>query len=180
MIQYETEQYYLLSPKHIKNTVSLPVIQKGYLRQGHLWEQLELSVITKGFGQKAVLYSPMTSCPLMMGRQVMTGHALFFIEHPEWYSKAFSTWFGWLIPRLIKRAAYVIANLQYTRQRALETYSLPEDKVVLCHFAQSERYKPAPAEAVDRFRDVEGLPTRYLLHTGLIEPRKNLGSVCKS
>jgi hypothetical protein len=74
----------------------------------------------------------------------------------------------------------VIANSQYTRQRVLETYSLPEDKVVLCHFAQSDRYKPAPAEAVDRFRDVEGLPTRYLLYIGLIEPRKSLGSVCKS
>jgi hypothetical protein len=83
LIQYETEQYYLLSPKHIKNTVSLPVIQKGCLRQGHLWEQLERPVITKGVGKKAVLYSPMTSGPLMTGRQVMIGHDLFFIEHPE-------------------------------------------------------------------------------------------------
>jgi len=104
----------------------------------------------------------------------MTVHDLFFIEHPEWFSRAFSAWYGWLIPRLVEKAAYVIANSQYTRQRVLESYNLPEDKVVLCHFAQSERYKPAPAEAVDRFRDAEGLPARYLLHIGLIEPRKNL------
>jgi glycosyltransferase involved in cell wall biosynthesis len=45
---------------------------------------------------------------------------------------------------------------------------------VLCHFAQSEQYRPASTAAVDRFRAAEELPTRYLLYIGAIEPRKNL------
>ena len=177
LVRHETEQYYLVSPKHAKNTISLPVVQKGHLRRGHLWEQLELPLITRGVDRKAVLYSPMTSGPLMVSRQVMTVHDLFYIEHPEWFSKAFTAWYGWLIPRLVDKVAYVIANSHYTRERVLERYNLPEDKVVLCHFAQSERYKPAPTEAVNRFRETQGLPTRYLLYIGAIEPRKNLSTL---
>ncbi len=66
---------------------------------------------------------------------------------------------------------------EYTRQRILDRYDLPEEKAVLCHFAQGERFARAPADEVESFRAEHGLPERYLLVLGSIEPRKNLATL---
>ena len=133
------DHYHLFSPRiSVEPTLSLPVKQRGYIRQGHLWEQFELPQIVSRAGRDAVLYSPMTSGPLTVTRQVMTVHDLFSIEHPEWFSQAFSAWYQWLLPRLTRRVAYILVNSEYTRQRVLNRYGLSEDKVVLCLHAQNE------------------------------------------
>ncbi len=173
-----SERYHLVSPhsKDLPNGegLSLGVRQRGRLRQGHLWEQIELPGVVRSMGDDSVLYSPMTSGPVAVKRQVLTMHDLFPIEHPEWFSRAFSRWYSWLWPILLRRVTRVVANSEYTRQRVLERYGLPEEKVVTCHFAHDERFVPAPAEEVERFRADQGLPERYLLYLGSVEPRKNL------
>ena len=168
--------YHLVSPRSIATAVgdSLGVSQLGRLRQGHLWEQLELPGLVRSMGEDSVLYSPMTSGPVAVRRQVLTMHDLFPVEHPEWFSRAFSRWYSWLWPVLLRRVARVVANSEYTRQRVLERYGLPEEKVVTCHFAQDERFVPAPAEELEWFRREQKLPERYLLYLGSLEPRKNL------
>lgn len=168
------EGYRLVAPRYGENMTLLPVEQRGRLRQGHLWEQFELPRIVRRIDAEAVLYSPMTSGPLAVTRQVMTVHDLFPIENPEWFSWAFSTWYRWLMPRLVRRVAYVLTNSEYTRQRVLDRYGIAENKVVPCRFAQNERFTPAPAEELARFRADQGLPEKYLLCVASVEPRKNL------
>ena len=171
-------RYTLVSPRSgAGSDPSLPIEERGYIRYGHLWEQIELPRIMRSMGSDAVLYSPETSGPLAVGRQVITVHDLFVIENPEWFSRAFGTWYRWMMPRLVKRVAHVLTNSEYTRQRLLEHFSLPEDKVALCPFAQSERFAPTFREEVERFRVEQGLPERYLLSIGSIEPRKNLATL---
>lgn len=153
---------------------TLAVERRGLIRQGHLWEQLELPRIVWRLGKRSVLYSPMTSGPVSVRRQVVTMHDLFPIEHPEWFSRAFSAWYRWLWPRLLPTVTRIVANSDYTRERVLDRYDLPEEKVVTCHFAHSERFSTPSAEDVARFRAEQGLPERYLLYIGSIEPRKNL------
>lgn len=177
LLREDTEDYRLVSPRRSEARLSLPVRPRGRIRQGHLWEQLELPGIVRRAGPGAVLYSPMTSGPVSVSRQVMTVHDLFVVENPEWFSRAFGAWYRWLIPRLVRRAAYVLANSRYTRERLLERYGLPEEKVVLCYFAQDERFSPVSEEEVALFRAEQGLPERYLLALGSIEPRKNLATL---
>lgn len=166
--------YHLVSPRFDGNEVLINVFQHGRIRHGHLWEQLELPGVMRDIDKKAVLYSPMTSGPIAVRRQVMTLHDLFVIEHPEWFSKTFRRWYALLLPTLLRRVAYVVANSEYTRRNVLERYGLPEDKVVTCHFAQDERFTPPSADKVEQFRAEQGLPERYVLFLGSIEPRKNL------
>src|SRR5918998_3139325 len=178
LLSDDPDRYTLASPKFgTGSDPSLLIEQRGYIRYGHLWEQIELPRIVRNIGSEAVLYSPETSGPLAVGQQVMTVHDLFAVENPEWFSRAFSAWYKWLMPRLLKRVAYILANSEYTRQRLLGRFSLPEDKVVLCPFAQSERFAPTSEEEVERFRAEQGLPKRYLLSIGNIEPRKNLATL---
>lgn len=172
------DEYRMVSPKLDPDGVpSLAVEQLGYVRQGHLWEQLELQSIVREASKDAVLYSPMTSGPLAVGRQVMTVHDLFPVEHPEWFSRAFSSWYRWLLPRLLRRVARVVANSNYSRERILELYGLPESKVIVCPFGKDERFKPPSQEEVARFRTEQGLPERYVLFLGSLESRKNLATL---
>src|SRR5215217_2468610 len=170
--------YNLVAPKLKSDVIAtLPVKQQGRIRQGHLWEQLELPRIVRGAGRDAVLYSPMTSGPLAVTRQVMTVHDLFPLEHPEWFSRAFSTWYRWLLPRMIRRVVRIVVNSRYTRDQLLERYVFANDKVVLCPFAQSARFATTSTEKVAQFRTDQGLPERYLLSLGSIQPRKNLATL---
>lgn len=156
---------------------SLPSEQRGHIRQGHIWEQLELPRLVRGSGRETVLFSPANTGPLALHRQVLTVHDLFPVEHPEWFSRGFGAWYKWLWPRLIPRVARVVTNSEYTRERILERYGLPEKQVVACHFAHSELFIRPRAEEVSRFRAEQGLPDRYLLYVGSIEPRKNLSTL---
>jgi glycosyltransferase involved in cell wall biosynthesis len=171
-------RYHLVSPRSEAllngEALSLGVRQRGRLRQGHLWEQIELPGMVRRMGGEAVLYSPMTSGPVAVRKQVVTAHDLFAVEHPEWFSRAFSRWYSWLWPILLRRVARIVANSEYTRQRVLERYGPPDQNVVTCHFAHDERFAPLPAEKVERFRADRGLPESYLLYLGSVEPRKNL------
>jgi glycosyltransferase involved in cell wall biosynthesis len=128
-------------------------------------------------GSDAVLYSPETSGPLVVSRRVMTVHDLFVVEHLEWFSRVFSAWYQWSMPRLVKWVAYILATSEYTRQRVMERYKLPEEKIVLCRFAHNEQFAPASDEKVERFRSEQGLPERYLLSIESIESRKNLATL---
>lgn len=170
--------YHLVSPRsgdlHNGEGRSLGIRQQGRLRNGHLWEQIELPGMARRMGGKTVLYSPMTSGPVAVRRQLVTAHDLFPVEHPEWFSRGFGRWYSWLWPILFRRVARVVANSEYTRQRVLEIYGLPEEKVVTCHFAHDGRFAPLPAEEVERFRTDLGLQGSYLLYLGSVEPRKNL------
>ncbi len=56
-------RYTLVSPKFgvQRPPSSLPLEERGYISQGHLWEQIELPRIVWSMAKYAVLCSPMTS-----------------------------------------------------------------------------------------------------------------------
>jgi len=176
LVREDPDKYKLYAPppREKENDPSLNIEHRGRIRHGHLWEQLELPQLMKRTGREGVLYSPVMSGPLAVKRQVLTMHDLFPVENPEWFSRAYSAWYRLLIPRLLRRVAYIMASSEYTRERILCRYGLPEDKVVLCRLAHNERFAPLSDEEAARFREEQGLPDRYLLYVGSVEPRKNL------
>ena len=139
--------------------------------RGHLWEQVVLPRRLPGDG---LLWSPANSGPVGVKHQVVTVHDLAPLDHPEWYRPMFSWWYRWLLPRLVRQVRAVIAVSEFTRRRLL-ALGVPEERLFVAQPGVSPRFHPAAVEARAAARRRYGLPDRYALTVGTLEPRKNLG-----
>ncbi|HMQ52704.1 MAG TPA: glycosyltransferase family 1 protein [Anaerolineae bacterium] len=108
-------------------------------------------------------------------RTVFTLHDLIFLHYPE-YHMFYNRWYLTLaMPHFLRAADLIIVPSACTKRDAQKFYGLPEDKIKVIYEAAGPHFQPIrQAEAVDRVRRKYGLPERFLLHVGTIEPRKNL------
>jgi glycosyltransferase involved in cell wall biosynthesis len=144
---------------------------------GHFWEQIRLPAAARG----RVLWSPNNTGPVSTYRQVCTFHDLIPLDNPEWFSSQFSAWYGWLMPRLARRVAHIIAVSEFTRGRIVERFGVRPGKVTVIPNGIDKRFSLRPAEEIAAARKALGLPEgRYLLFVGSLEPRKNLGRLLQA
>jgi glycosyltransferase involved in cell wall biosynthesis len=106
---------------------------------------------------------------------VFTLHDLSFLTCPETHL-AENRWFlRLMMPAFLRRADAVICISERTRKDALRYYGLDEAKIHVIGEGVDARFKPVMDE--ERLNDVRaryGLPERFILFVGTLEPRKNL------
>jgi glycosyltransferase involved in cell wall biosynthesis len=112
--------------------------------------------------------------PLRGVPTVLTVHDLIFRHLPE-HHKTLNRWYlNWTMPLYCRRADRIIAISHATQRDLIAAYDVPPEKITVIHEAADPRFRPQPPEAVEAVRTRYGLPERYLLSVGTIEPRKNL------
>ncbi|QDU27962.1 GDP-mannose-dependent alpha-(1-6)-phosphatidylinositol monomannoside mannosyltransferase [Anatilimnocola aggregata] len=136
---------------------------------GHLWEQLRLPTMAKG-----LLWSPCTTGPIAVRKQVVTIHDTAFVDRAECFTRGFAAWYQWLVPRLARRVQRIITVSHFSKQRIVEHCRVPEEKVEVVSCGVGPQFRPQPAEQVARAREELKLPSRYALCVCSLEPRKNL------
>ncbi len=141
---------------------------------GHAWEQWALPMrVRAGF-----LWSPCNTGPIGFGRQVVTIHDMFPLDHPEWFTPNFVRCFRAIVPRLIRRVQGVIAVSEYTKRRIAAAVPEAEDKIAVIHSGIGAQFCPARSNAPAEAARALGLPSRnYLLSVSSIEPRKNVARI---
>lgn len=136
------------------------------------WEQSVLALASRGLNllHGAVYASPLlAACPT-----VITVHDLTFVHHAA-ALKRFHRVYLRLITRLsAQRAVRVIATSENTRRELIEWLALSPGRVVTVPNGVSEEFAPASAAAIEAFRGQQGLPARFILFVGTLEPRKNV------
>ncbi len=142
---------------------------------GHLWEQFRLPTLARG-----PLWSPGTTGPLAVRRQVVTIHDTAFIDHADCYTRTFAAWYQWLVPRLARRVQRIITVSQFSKQRIVECCRVPEEKVIVIASGVGPQFQPQPAEKIEQGREQLKLPGRYALCVCSLEPRKNLRRLLQS
>jgi len=113
-------------------------------------------------------------------RTVFTLHDLIFLFHPETH-KPMNRWFLTLMmPRFLRAADAVIAVSECTKRDAIRFYGIPEEKITVIYEGVNPRFRPASPEAIRAVREKYGLPERFILYVGTIEPRKNLTTLLEA
>jgi glycosyltransferase involved in cell wall biosynthesis len=138
---------------------------------GHVWEQFRLPFYV---GSHEILWSPANMGPLAVRNQVLTIHDLSPLENPGWYSPFFSYWYRLVLPQLARRVRMVTAPSQYVRRKVLHFFKLEDARVeVVPGGVDPKRFHPGVAAS-------KGMPDRYILFVGTLQPRKNLYTLLES
>ena len=112
--------------------------------------------------------------PLRGVSTVLTVHDLIFHLFPE-HHKPLNYWYlNLALPLYCQRATAIIAVSEATRRDLVRCWGLDPARITVVHEAADPRFRPASPESIATVRQRYGLPPRFLVTVGVIEPRKNL------
>jgi len=86
-----------------------------------------------------------------------------------------------IVPRVAKKAAFVLTVSEYEKKVIMDRLNLPEHKVRVVYNGVNKQFKPITDQAVlTAFRKEYKLPAKFLLHFGNTAPKKNTIGVLKA
>jgi glycosyltransferase involved in cell wall biosynthesis len=148
-------------------TIALPVggplLYESWLRFG--WPKVE-SVLEADVVHATTIIPPATDLPL-----VVTIHDLAFLRHPEFFTGRGNDVFRRSLERIVGSGAIVACSSKATLADCAEA-GLARDR--LHHVPLGVRTVEAPRSEAESARARHGLPERFALFVGTLEPRKNL------
>lgn len=124
------------------------------------------------FFSPSVRLTPLASAPL-----VVTFHDLSYVRHPEYFSVQRRIWHRVMAPEVLAAdARAIIAVSDATRNDLLSLYHVPRKRIRVIPSGVGEQFTPRERsdDAIARVRTRYGLPERFILFLGTIEPRKNI------
>jgi alpha-1,3-rhamnosyl/mannosyltransferase len=105
---------------------------------------------------------------------VVTLHDLSVLLHPQWHPADRVAYYERSFRRGLGNCAHFLAISEFGRQEILRTLSLRPEQVSRTAMGVRPGLGPMPAERVRATLRRAGLPERYLLYLGTLEPRKNV------
>ena len=112
--------------------------------------------------------------PLRGVPTVLTVHDLIFYLFPE-HHKPLNYWYlNLALPLYCHRATAIIAVSEASKRDLVRCWGLDPARITVVHEAADPRFRPASPAAIAAVRRRYGLPPRFLVTVGVIEPRKNL------
>jgi len=144
------------------------------------WEQVVLPWWLYA-GRHNLLHALAFVAPLAWrGPTVVTVFDLSFLLFPERfrvYNRLYLSMFTRLSAR---RADRVIVISESTKRDAVRLLGLDARRVAVVYCGVDEMYRPLPAEVVEEYRRRRGLPERFVLFVGTLEPRKNIAGLIEA
>lgn len=108
---------------------------------------------------------------------VVTVHDLSFVRLPDKFPPAKRYYLTRLCRASAQKAQRVIAVSRQTADDLMRYFEIPAQKIEIIHNGVEARFQPGTQEEAAQFRAAKGLPERFFLFVGTLEPRKNLESL---
>jgi len=149
-----------------------------------IWEQFSLPAAAKKLDLDLVHCTGNTApirhkMPLML-----TLHDIIFFEDKSFSGTAYQNWGNlyrrWVVPRVIPKCQSIVTVSNFERQRIIEFFKLPEDRVKVIYNGVSKEFKPFDEAASEAIRRKYELPEDFILFFGNTNPKKNTPGVLKA
>jgi glycosyltransferase involved in cell wall biosynthesis len=138
------------------------------------WEQFKLPSQLRRM-RAEIFHAPANVLPRSVPcASVLTIHDLAFMRHPEFFRPTRRYYQRTLTRRSAKAATVIVAVSEHTKRDLVEYFHLDPGKIRVIHNSIAPDFQPVDPATLAHFRAEKGLPERYLLYLGTIEPRKNL------
>ncbi len=111
----------------------------------------------------------LTPCPT-----VVTVHDLSFLRYPHFFRPANRLYLRVFTRASVHRARRVIAVSNHAAEETVRLLGVDRRRIDVIYHGVDPALRPLPPEEVETFRRREGLPERFVLYVGTLEPRKNL------
>jgi alpha-1,3-rhamnosyl/mannosyltransferase len=111
---------------------------------------------------------------------VVTVHDLSVLLHPEWHPVDRVKHHERHFAAAVRRAAHVLVVSEQVRAELVREVGVSPAKVSAVHNGVAPEFRPLPPAEVEACRVRLGLPLRYFLCVGTVEPRKNVLTVLRA
>jgi glycosyltransferase involved in cell wall biosynthesis len=110
----------------------------------------------------------------------VTIHDLSFLFYPRSFRVVNRLYLRLLTRLSVQRAGRVLAVSASTRRDVIRYYGVPAEKVDVVYNGVDPAFEPLPGDQVAVFRARQGLPDRFILFVGTLEPRKNVARLIRA
>lgn len=139
-----------------------------------LWEQLAQPWVLRQI-EADLVHGPAFVVPLLAPcPAVATIHDLSFIRFPAMFRPGNRLYLTVLTRLSAQRARRLIAVSAYTASETARLLKVEPQRIDVVYHGVAPAFRPLPTEEVAAFRQRQGLPERFVLFVGTLEPRKNL------
>lgn len=146
-----------------------------------LWEQVLFPIHARTWGADLV-HGPAYVLPPGTGLStVVTFHDLSFFRMPDAFNRPNRLFLQSFARASARRADRIIAVSESTRDDLVDVLGIAPERIDVVYNGVDGRFQPEPdPRRMDRFRAERGLPDRFILYLGTLEPRKNLGNLLRA
>jgi glycosyltransferase involved in cell wall biosynthesis len=145
-----------------------------------LWEQLALPWIARQARLDALHALAFVAPALAPCRTIVTVYDLSFLHYPAYFRLANRLYLQTFTGPSCRRAAHVIAISRSTKDDVVRQFGLPPERVSVVYPGCEPQYRPLPPAQVEAFRQARGLPPKFILYLGTLEPRKNVAALVRA
>ncbi len=117
------------------------------------------------------------ACPVP---SVVTVHDLAFIRFPHTFRSYNRTYLDLATRVSVRRASRILAVSEHTKREVAGLLGVDPDRIIVTPNAARSHFRPPEPAALAAFRARRGLPERYVLYVGTLEPRKNLTTLLEA
>jgi glycosyltransferase involved in cell wall biosynthesis len=144
-----------------------------------LWEQAVLPL--QAAPRFDLLHGLAFATPLTWPkRSVVTVFDLSFLRYPELFNRANRAYLTFFTRRSVRRADRVLTIAEHGRREVIELLGARPERVTTTYCGVHPGFRPLPASEVEAFRLARGLPERFILYLGTLEPRKNVATLVRA
>lgn len=144
-----------------------------------LWQRVDFPPVELLCGRVDVFHGTnFVLPPTHRAAGVVSVHDMAFLRFPSTVTSAVHR-YTQLVPRSIARAALVVTFSPSIAQEIADQYGIADDRVRVIPHGVDPEWASAPP-ATDAELAAAGLPGRYLLVVGTLEPRKNLALLIRA